>query len=455
MKYSTKKQLLKKSKDAIGLKFGDIDKNLRLYQKLNKGKLGHIIEESFFGYLVNSSPTADFSEIGVELKVTPFKQNTNRSFSSKERLVLSLINYMEDYKYEFFDSKFWMKNKSLLLFFYLHDYTIDISEFEIKHAILYEYPEEDLIIIKNDYDIIMNKIKKGEAHFISERDTMYLAACTKGKNKLTLREQPFSDIKAMQRAYSFKPSYMTEILRNYALGDKISDKIIKDYNTINFKTFETYIESVVKIHYKKTIGEIASQYDLRSSAKNINDLIIRKIFNITCNLNKTSEFRKAGITVKTITLDENGKIKESMSFPKFKFIDIYGQKYRESEIYRIFSTTKFYFVVFKKTSRDTVLQKTIFWTMDEKELEEEMRNIYENTKKVISKGNVISSIADGRTFNNFPKIRGSYLGHVRPHAKNKYETNDLPVKDILTGRSEFTNQCFWLNAKFLEKLVNE
>ena len=72
--------------------------------------------------------------------------------------------------------------------------------------------------IKNmDAVLVLNydKNKNGKAEEISEGDTNYLGACTKGANANSLREQPFSDVKAMQRAFCLKNSYMSYILNHY------------------------------------------------------------------------------------------------------------------------------------------------------------------------------------------------------------------------------------------------
>ena len=62
----------------------------------SKGQYGNYIEKYFYGYLQNSDSNADFSKVGVELKVTPFKININCTMSAKERLVLTIINYMQE-----------------------------------------------------------------------------------------------------------------------------------------------------------------------------------------------------------------------------------------------------------------------------------------------------------------------------------------------------------------------
>ena len=41
---------------------------------------------------------------------------------TKERLVLNIVNYLDEYKTDFENSSFWKKNKNLLIMFYLYDF---------------------------------------------------------------------------------------------------------------------------------------------------------------------------------------------------------------------------------------------------------------------------------------------------------------------------------------------
>ncbi|MGO5012403.1 MutH/Sau3AI family endonuclease [Niallia sp. Sow4_A1] len=115
MLYKTESELLSKAKEAEGKTFDQIDIYNRLSNRKSKGSLGQVIEESFFGYKINSDARPDFEELRVELKVTPFKKNKNGSLSAKERLVLNIINYMEEVETTFHTSSFWEKNQKLLL----------------------------------------------------------------------------------------------------------------------------------------------------------------------------------------------------------------------------------------------------------------------------------------------------------------------------------------------------
>lgn len=62
--------------------------------KSRKGGLGQVIEERFFHYKADSQARADFPDAKVELKVTPYKLNKRGEVTAKERLIISMINYM-------------------------------------------------------------------------------------------------------------------------------------------------------------------------------------------------------------------------------------------------------------------------------------------------------------------------------------------------------------------------
>lgn len=56
---------------------------------------------------------------------------------------------------------------------------------------MFSFPEEDLAIIEHDWKTIMRKVRAGRAHELSEGDTLYLAACTKGANASSVGSNRF------------------------------------------------------------------------------------------------------------------------------------------------------------------------------------------------------------------------------------------------------------------------
>lgn len=167
-----------------------------------KGSFGNIVEEAYFGYSRNSNAEADFKEAGLELKSSPLKKLRNGEYRAKERLVMNIINYFDIVNEDFSRSSFLEKNRHLLLIFYLYEKDKSVLDYLIKLVGDWEFPPEDLEVIRQDWQKIADKISAGRAHELSEGDTFYLGACTKGSNSSTLRAQPFNELKAMQRAFS-------------------------------------------------------------------------------------------------------------------------------------------------------------------------------------------------------------------------------------------------------------
>lgn len=439
------------AKKLIGKTFKDVigDKAVK-----GKGGLGVLLEEHYFGYKPNSDKEPDFKEAGVELKSTPYKRNKNGTYSAKERLVLNIINYMEDYKDNFEESSFYNKNKLILLIYYFFEKELDKLDYPINYVQLFEFPEVDLEIIKKDWETIVNKIKAGKAHEISEADTIYLSACTKGANKESVREQPFSSIVAKQRAFSLKPSYMTYILRDYFMKGKPTyepkkDKflaaeyledgysvydslIIKNINELKEGRFEEIIKDRISKYKGTSLRELGEIFNVNIKSKAATFNIARGMLGVTGD--KIKEFEKANIKIKAIRISKNNKIKESMSFPTFKYIDIINEEWEESKLRNIFIETKYLFVIFKENNNgEYCIFDSMFWNMPINDLDVDLKWVWEETVMRIK-------------LNKYDKLPGSKenrVGHVRPHATNGSDTYPTP-----DGKS-CVKKCFWLNNTYI------
>ena len=159
--------------------------------------------------------------------------------------------------------------------------------------------------------------------------------------------------------------------------------------------------------------------------------------------NHAEEFEKANIVVKTIRIGKNNKIKESMSFPTFKFTELIQENWEESTFGTYLEETRFLFIVYKFNEEDElVLKGCQFWNIPYEDLQNEVYKVWSNTKKVISEGLQITE-RNGIKYNNFPKASENAVCHVRPHAQNANDTFDLP-----DGR-KYPKQCFWLNNTYI------
>lgn len=443
--YITKEAVLKRAQEAIGIPLKDIDKTGRL--STGKGAIGTVIEESWYGYSPNGESEPDFSEAGVELKVTPYIKGKKGDIRAKERLVCNIINYMEEYDKTFKTSAFWHKCETMLLMSYEHLKDVPKGEYKIDKAVLFSFPEEDLCIIENDWKIIIDKIRNGQAHLISEGDTMYLAACTKGATAASVRKQPFSDIPAKQRAYSLKSSYMTQVLNTYIFGNSVNERVIKDWHDLKKNTFEDIIVDKLKPFFGKTQQELKTLFSVESTAKNLNEVLLAKMLGVTGKIAYTDEFQKACIVPKTIRVQKTGKIKENMSFPTFDFIKLSKEtEWEESDLYNYLAPTKFLFVIFQENDNgELVFDRVKFWNIPNDDLEE-VHRVWQRTVDTIRKGVQLIPTKQGIS-NNLPKQSESPIAHVRPHGKDG--SDKLPLPD---GRM-MTKQCFWLNRSYVEKQI--
>ncbi len=443
--YRTQEAVLKRAQEIVGIPLGTIDKTGRL--STGKGAIGTMIEESWFGYSPNSESEPDFPEAGVELKATPYLRNANGDIRAKERLVCNIINYMEEYDRTLRTSSFWHKCNTMLLMSYEHIKGMPKTEYRIDKAILFRFPEEDLVIIEQDWERIMDKVRRGLAHEISEGDTMYLAACTKGESAASVRTQPFSPIPAKQRAYSLKASYMTQILNRYIFGAEENERIIKDWRQLSAHTFEEYLLEKVRPYFGKTQDELKAILGVESKAKNLNELLLAKMLGIEGKISNCEEFQKAGILPKTVRIQRDGSIIENMSFPAFDFIELSKETvWEESDLYNLLAPTKFLFVIFHENeNRQYVFERVKFWNIPNKDLAEVGR-VWARTVQIIRKGVVLVPTPKG-VRNNLPKSTESSVAHVRPHGRDGSDKAPLP-----DGRM-MTKQCFWLNKRYVKAQI--
>lgn len=418
-----------------------------------KGNFGQILEKFYFGYEPNSDAEPDFKEAGIELKSSPLKTLRNGEFRSKERLVLNIINYLEVYKEEFETSSFWKKNAHLLLVFYLHDRDLDLLDYLIKLVDGWQYPNEDLKIIKQDWEFINQKIKDGKAHELSEGDTFYLGACTKGSTALkSLRDQPFNDEKAKQRAYSLKQGYVNHIIANIAQEETAAyGKIIEQPEILEkVRSIEEIV--ILKFHpfYGKSAEQIEQELglELNQKAKSYFANLTNAILGLELG-QKIEEFEKADIQVKTIRLKENDLPKEDISFPTFEYQVLVETDWEDSGFKNILES-KFFFVFYQFEEENLILRKVKFWNMPYSDIVQ-AKKVWQKMVKTVKSGKIVKEVTEkGVRKTYFPKKTENRISHVRPHARNAADTYELPVADKLTGLSEYTKHCFWLNSSYVK-----
>lgn len=447
-----------------------IEEQLQQYGSSRRGFLGDLVEQYVFGLENNGRPEADFSVAGVELKTTPLKSHKKSHLASKERLVFSMIDYDAIVAETWETSSFIKKNRMLLLMFYLWLKEQSILDYEFKFVhfldLLEGLSEEDVLQIRKDWEFIVEKIRRGEAHLLSEGDTFYLGACTKAANSRVVRDQPRARIPAKPRAFSLKQTYLNFLIQTRLLGRHPDEVSIYRKGQSRSKTIDQVVAERFRPYIGKTDTEISAMLGWKGAkgAKNYKRLLVNHILTGTGS-NHIEELDKADVTLRVPTLESDGSLKESISFPAFDYGDLVSQMWYDekdevmSDFHAQLEAQKFLLVVFQKQddSDEIILRKTMFWNFPAADMDK-ARDVWERTVECIRDGNIVERIEKqkgGRekVLTQFPGQSFNGVVHVRPHGANKNDTNPLPVADRLTGRTAHTKQCFWLNASYIQHAI--
>lgn len=446
--------------------FGD-----KVFEHTRKGKggIGQMVEELFFNYPINSNRAADFEAAKLELKCTPLLQDKSHTYRIKERLVCTMIDYFALVDTPFEKSHLLAKCRLMLLLFYLHESEKRIYDLEFIFRVLWELPEKDLLQIKHDYETIASKVRNGEAHLLSEGDTLYLGACRKGQKGDSPQSQPFSETKAKKRAFSLKPAYMRYILSHVLKApDHAYSNLRTAQPTLQLVSSDDLrrhnFEQIITDRFKPYVGmdyiEICNSlgiepYQSKNKYADISGLIASS--GKTKRLSQSDEFTKSGIIMKTVRVNSHSTIKESMSFKNIDYQEVFDNGiWTDSELYEIF-TSRFMFVVFKEKPDKTItllnnkkkervtekaytLDSVFFWTMPVPDLniaEKYWNNIRQNV------------LANNICLNAFWKISDNSLFHVRPKATCKAQKAPNPNGGLCD------KYCYWFNATYLKQIIEK
>ena len=451
---------IKSAKSIFEYSKGLLGKTLRDFvwenyePKKGKGSLGQMVENIFFLLETNSNPAADFSEAGMELKCTPLRKSKQEEYLIKERLVCNMINYCEVVKEDFEHSHFYLKCQLMLLLFYLHQSNCDNLDLEFIFSVLWKLPEKDLLIIRHDYEVIIDKIKQGKAHELSEGDTMYLGACRKGQKGESLMKQPNNpDVDAPRRAFSLKMAYMRTVLDYVVQSGKnavsnvtgVQSELVST-TSLRQHSFDDILLGRFKPFMKMSYKNIAKRkkVNISNNPKNKFSMIANAIAaSAKCsNVNRSEEFLKAGLTMKTIRMQANSVIKEAMSFENIDYIEVAEcEDWFDSRLYELYSS-RFMFVVFKEQNtgkEDYVLDDVFFWTMSQADLK-----LAEDYWCHI-KANIL---ADHISEEYWWKGTDKKKFHVRPKAQ---KATDLAPTPNGKGAKKF---CYWFNNDYVREIID-
>lgn len=442
----TEEQLLEFTKGIIGKRFKEIDKKKILQGNNNdKGRLGKVVETGFYGYELNNRSEADFDELGIELKVSGFRKLKDGSWSAKERISLSMINYKNIINEEFEFSKVISKNQKLLIIWYEYIDDVPYADFVIHDFQLFDMSKDEEII-RNDFYTIKQKVLDGLAHKLSEGDSVILGAATKGK-KGQKAAQPNSFIPAPTRAFSLKNSFFRGVLRDHFNGVTTINK------SIDFVTPEGFVWDRLKPYKGMRQLDILANFEKLNSAKRIPYSISKMVSNRVVGTDKElpekhEVFSKSNFLIKNIPIFGDNKPIEKATFSTLKHSD-FRSSWEESEWKMFFEEVTFIYIAYlgKKDGKELdngyrLLDRIFKVTFTQEEVDEFGRT-YNMIKEVIETKDITklpNATLNTKANLGLPLVistKGSGTGGYKRFLDDTRET------------------CFMLNKDFIHKKFNE
>ena len=194
------------------------------------------------------------------------------------------------------------------------------------------------------------------------------------------------------------------------------------------------------------------------------------MFDADCTrLNQISDFLKAGIIAKTITITPKGSKTEDMKLKHIDFAEWADRDidFEESDIYNYFCEHSFLCPVFCEYDSNSQ-DKTVFegfkrFAFDDKFIEEEVRRTWEDSRRLIHRNELEWEYQYDSNGNKRKNGSGAYIGAPNFPKSSQYMVFFRGGANVSTEktRTECVNgirmlpQFFWLKGSYItEKLSN-
>jgi len=456
---TNEKSIVKYAKKLVGKYIYEIidDDSYKVNIK-NKGIIGNIIEEYYFGIKQNSSPEPDFEKVGIELKIIPLLQQ-NKKIVVKERTKVCSINYTTLVNEQWSSSHAKKKLNKILFIYYLYNKE-EIEKSEIKRVALWNLSQDQSeLIIQDDWQRTKQKVLDGYAHLLSERYFNVLSPARSGQGGVDkvgkqrdLVPQPnqLYEKAALKRAFTLKQSFTNQIWNE--LNAVKYESIIDSLKIDKIEEFEEKVLQSLNRFESKSIDEIASLFGIKIlQGKNQVATVIKKALGFKSVQAHIKEFEQLGIIVKTLKISaKRDTLLEAPSFPVLKLQEFEKEEFEESSFLSYIEKILFIPVYYEEEKR--FLGKSFFWSPSDAQMNQIKKEwlIYQDEVKkgFCSVVKVTNNSPRGyKEVSKLSKESQTEIIHLRPHAR------DSSDRDSDSHGNSIVKQSFWLNKKFLNALL--
>ena len=270
--------------------------------------------------------------------------------------------------------------------------------------------------------------------------------------------------------YRLKQTFVDYIVRGHFDKSRAKNEIVLKESFSSFAQLDARCHALTLKYKGKTLPELREMLGIDAKVKDISAKCVIRMFGTDCNrLNQISDFNKAGIIAKTITITPQGGRTEDM---KLKHIDFEewadrDADFEDSDVYDYFCEHSFLCPIFcEHDSKDP--SKTVFegfkrFAFDEEFIENEVRRTWEDSRNLIHRNELEWEYVYDKKGNKRMNNSGSYMGAPNFPKSSEYKVFFRGGADVSTEktRTESVNgirmlpQFFWLKGSYIAKKLQE
>lgn len=485
-----------------GKTLGEVDSSHQFARTAKSEKItgiaGDVVEQSVFKYAKDSKQECDIEIDGVltELKTTGVRVPKselkyahgktgaayNVHLGAKEGISITNVTFEPTIQTDFLTSHFWEKSEHLLIVFYEYQ-SYDVvpassyAKFPIVDYCYNEFSEEEQAKLRNDWEIVRD--------YLQGIYTSYPKADERNKHLVGFTHVLRSDLMLIELVPGFKQkssgSYQSP---RYRLKKTFVDYIVRGhFDKSRAKTeislgesFSSFAQLDARCHilslkYKgKTLPQLKSLLNIDADAKDIAAKCVLRMFDANCSkLNQISDFTKAGIIAKTITMTPEGGRTEDMKLKHIDFEEWADRdvEFEESDVYDYFCEHSFLCPIFcEYNSNDQ--SKTTFegfkrFAFDEAFIEAEVKRTWEDSRHLIHRNELVWEYELDKEGNKRRNKSGSYKGAPNFPKSADYkvffrggnnDSSDAAKTECVNG-VRMLPQFFWLKGSYIANKLQE
>lgn len=523
----TKAQVLEILTGAVGKTLGEVDKSNQFARTEKSKKItgiaGDVIEQSVFGYKKDSKQECDIEIDGLltELKTTGVrvpKSDLNRVkgktgaaynvyLGAKEGISITGVTFEPTIQTNFATSHFWEKSERLLIVFYEYlSYDVvpasGYAKFPIVDYCYNSFSDEERAQLCSDWEIVRDYLQNVYNEFpdVNERNRQLvgfthvlrpklllieLVPAFKKRDKGEDSEEFDSKTDSYQKPrYRLKQTFVDYIVRGHFDKSRANTEISLKESFSSFAQLDVRCHSISAKYKGMTFAQLKEELGVESeiSNKSFGALCVLKMFDANCKrLNQISDFTKAGIIAKTITITPSGSRTEDMKLRHIDFEEWADEDldFIDSDVYSYFCEHSFLCPIFcergdmgkrkngeseedykrrlEKESAKTTFEGFKRFAFDDTFIENEVRRTWNDSRSLIHQKTLKWDYLYDSTGNKRKNKSGSYMGSPNFPKSADYQvffrggaddSRDEAKTEEVNG-IKMLPQFFWLKGSYI------